>query len=242
MENQDVTEVKEVPVEEQVKIEGSRVVTFAETYQITDTPSLVGADKWFQDWAAKEKERFFKFDPGRKKAYEAYVWALALLKEATEPYAKARKILGEKISAERGRLERLRLAEEARLNAIAQEEAMAAKQAEADAALAEAEKLERAGDKEQAEAMLQEAEKIVSAPTRAPAIIVASSLPEMNSNSRKLWKWKIEDEAKIKDEYFVPRHLDEAAIDSVVRSKGKDAERIVGGIFAWQEEITVKGR
>ena len=112
-----------------------------------------------------------------------------------------------------------RKAEEARLAAIAKKEAE-------DAAIAAAAQAEKDGDKETAEA-------IVSAPVIVPTVVLPKTAPA-TKNRRKVTKFRILDAAKVNRQFLTP---DEVKIGGVVRSLGKAAADLVGGIEVYEEFV-----
>lgn len=94
-------------------------------------------------------------------------------------------------------------------------------------ALAEAEMAEAAGDKSAADA-------IISAPMEVPTVIVAKAVPKTATVLRKIHKWRVKDSMKINRAFLT---TDEPKIGQVVRSMGKDAEAIVGGIEVFQQGV-----
>ena len=51
---------------------------------------------------------------------------------------------------------------------------------------------------------------------------------------REIWRWKVVDAAKVKPKFLIP---DEKEIGRIVKSAGKDAETVVGGIEVYKETI-----
>lgn len=115
--------------------------------------------------------------------------------------------------------EKLRVAEENRLAAIAKKEAD-------DAALAEAQALQVAGEKDAAIAVLEEA---VMAPT--PVVILPREAPK-TANRRTIWRFRITNQNLIPKAYLI---ADEKKIGGVVRSLGADAN--IPGIEVFPESV-----
>lgn len=97
-----------------------------------------------------------------------------------------------------------------------------------------ARKAEEKGQTHKAEQYREQAES-VSTP------IVAPSTPKVSGvHTRKVQKWEYVDQSAITAAYMVP---DEKAIAAAVRSMGKRAEGVVGGIRVWEEdEVVSRGR
>ena len=104
----------------------------------------------------------------------------------------------------------------------------AARKAEEDARLAEAEQAEKAGDHAEAEALIQ-------APVVVPSVVVPRAVPKVDGlTTTPEWHWKVTDLALIPDHYWIPRTLDTKAIDHAVKSRKTLAN--IPGIEVWSEE------
>ncbi len=169
-----------------IKQEGSQALTFAQQYEITGEESLLKADQYFNLYAEKEKERFVKFDPLRASAYETYQKALAILREATEPFKMGKAIFEQKILAYRTKLKKAREEEEARLNKIKKAEAEESKRKETEELLRQAADIEKSGDVDQASALIEHALKVEAEPIKV-APPTAAPLPKLNSGVRDYW-------------------------------------------------------
>jgi hypothetical protein len=79
------------------------------------------------------------------------------------------------------------------------------------------------------------AEQVRSSVTM-PTVPVEVDLPKIKGigGTTKKWFYKIIDENKIQRVYLTPH---EKKIQGLVNSQGKDAEKIVGGIEVWSEEL-----
>ncbi|MFH0915371.1 MAG: hypothetical protein V1912_02860 [bacterium] len=115
--------------------------------------------------------------------------------------------------------EKLRREEEDRLRAEAK------KKADEDA-LKAAEAAQKAGDAEGAEVIIEEA---AAAP--APVVVLPSATPKRQTVIRMVKKFRIVAPGAIKREYMTP---DSVKIGGVVRSMGKAAEQMVGGIDVFE--------
>ena len=110
----------------------------------------------------------------------------------------------------------------------AEDKARAEAKAKADQeALDAATAAQKSGDHEGAKAILEEA---VQAP--APTVIVPSMVPKRQTVIRTVKKFRIKDPKAIKPEFLTP---DEKKIGGIVRSMGKGAESVVGGIEVYEE-------
>ncbi len=176
----------------EIKQEGSRALTFAQQYEITNDESLLEADRYFNLYAEKERERFLKFDPFRASAYATYQKALALVKEATEPFKMGKAIFEQKILTYRAKLKKAREEEEARLKKIAEAEAEEAKRKETEELLRQAAAIEQSGDADQAREIVEHALKVEAAPIKV-APPTAAPLPKLNSGFRDYWYAEVPD-------------------------------------------------
>ena len=126
-------------------------------------------------------------------------------KLADAPLAKAEAIIKPRIAQWSAEQEKIRLAEEKRLQEIARKEE---EERQIDAAV----HAEQSGNKE-------EAEQIIEAPVYVPPVVLAKTTPKVAGISlTKQWKYRIVDESKIPRQYMIPN---ESMIGSIVRnSKG----------------------
>jgi len=151
------------------------------------------------------------FDPIIKANYDAHKKAIEKKKEAEAPIIHAENMIKPKMASYMQEIERKRLEEQRRL------EAEARKKAEEEA-LAEAERLESEGAMDEVDAILDE-------PLEVAPIVMQDDRPKVEGVSvRQNWKFVIEDESKIPDEYKI---IDERKIGAVVRAL-KDKANIAG--------------
>ena len=159
------------------------------------------------------------FKPIIDKAYKAHREALSQMKKYTDPLDKAessiKRSMSEFAQIEAKRIESERLANEAKIKA---------------AQAKKAEELKQAGQEDLAQEVLD--------------MPVVASKPEPVKTSgvaqKTVFKWKVTDAEKIPRSFLV---IDEKAINALVRSSGKNAEKIVAGIEVYTEmSIAVSGR
>jgi hypothetical protein len=106
-----------------------------------------------------------------------------------------------------------------------------AKRLQEEQALINAEELEKTGRPEEAQAVMEAA-------AVPPPVVIPSSVPKIAGMSvRTTWKFRITVPAQIRAEYMVP---DESTIGTIVRKMGKAAEKVVGGIEVYPEEVSVR--
>ena len=161
------------------------------------------------------------YDPIIAKANQAHKEAISQKKKIEEPLVWAEGILKPKMSAYLNEEERKRKEQER----IEREKALKAAE---DEKLKEAEHAAAMGEKE-------EAEEILTAPVEVAPVVTPKAVPKIQGvSSRKMWKWRIKNKRKIDPKFMTP---DEEGIAGVVRSMGKNAAEIVGGIDVWEETI-----
>lgn len=151
------------------------------------------------------------FKPIKQKMDIAKKEVLDQEKAADAPLAAAEAIIKPRIAQWNAEQERIRQAEERRLQEIARQE-------EEDRQIAAAIAAEQSGNKEEAEA-------IIEATVQAAPVVVPKLVPKVAGVSfTKQWKFRITDEAKIPRQYLC---VDEQKIGAVVRAM-KDAANIPG--------------
>ncbi len=166
------------------------------------------------------KDTWAKFEDVVSKAHQAHLAATKLRSDAVNPRQVALKIVQDL------RLEYEQRAEAARK----QQEAEAQKQA-AQKALDEAEELATVLDKS--------GEKELAAQVRAdvpiPVVSIPKDIPKVKGiGTRVVWSFRVVKPAKLPRAYLMPN---EAAIQAVVNSQGKAAERMIPGIQVKREEV-----
>lgn len=163
------------------------------------------------------------FEPIVKAAHEAHKIATAKRNEANAPLDMAENHLKRLIGDYNQEQERIRQEQQRQAEA-------AARKAEEDRMLAEAQAAEAAGEKEEAQAIIEQ-------PVQAPVVIVQSTTPKLEGVSfRENWTFQITDETKIPREYLI---VDTKKIGAIVKAmKGQAA---IPGVRAYAEKI-VSGR
>ena len=116
--------------------------------------------------------------------------------------------------------------EKARQEAEDRARAEAKEKADQDA-LDAADAAQRAGHHEDARAIIEEA-----AQAPAPTVILPSSTPKRSTVIRTVKKFRFKDTKAVKPDFLMP---DEKKIGGIVRSMGRAAEAIVGGIEVYEE-------
>ena len=157
------------------------LVNQARAFRVSTCDERIDSERISESLQAASKKWDDMTGPNKKAAYSAYQTALRLHDDLIAELDGARKALKQKQIAFDAEQDRIRRAEEARLQAIAQ------KQAE-DEALAMAEQAEAAGDHEIAEA-------IIAAPVAAPVVRVAPTAPKPSrlTAGRSVWSAEVVD-------------------------------------------------
>ena len=185
------------------------VISTVEDYKIADLEQM-GLQKL-------EKAIVDDFRDPKKKASEAHKAICAQEAKHLESVQEARKLYKQKMSSWQDAQEILRLEEERKLREQA-------RRLEEDRQIAEAELAENAGDKESAQAILEQ-------PVVTPPVVLPKAVPKSATLIRKIKKYRVTDPSKVKREFLI---LDESKIGQIVRSMGKPAEGIVGGIEVYE--------
>jgi hypothetical protein len=173
--------------------------------------------------SALRKEVDATFDPIIAKAHEAHKEALAQKKRFSLPLEMDQRAIDSKLMAWTRAQEDIRRQQERELQAKLKKEAD-------DLALAEAEKLARAGDVELADAVLEQ-----QAAAPEPVVSLPKVTPKVEGfASRVVWRYRIENAALIPREYLMP---DEIKIGQVVRAL-KGATNIPG-VKAFSEDSAI---
>lgn len=203
------------------------LATLALALTVTDNDSRVAAAEMGKTLAAMEKEIHAKVDPVVRKAMEAHREACKLRDEALEPITRAKRYLAGCIGGYDQQQERIRLAEQARLDREqrereAQEAARLRWEAE-DRQLAEAQAALEIGDADLADAIVS-APTLVEMPPPAPVIVPSTVAPVAGVSGRGTWKFRVTSAALIPREYLA---VDQVKIGGVVRAM-KGATNIPG--------------
>lgn len=205
-------ETKELQAKAVVQLEA------AELIEIQSNEEYEKAGEFLKQVKAVKKEITATFAPIIKKAHEAHKEAKAQEKKHLEPLDKAETIIKPRIAAWIQECERKRIEKQRQL----EEEARKRQEEEALKAAAEAE------TQEEAEEIVQEAIE------EKPVVIAPKQHTKIEGiHTVKVKKFRIEDVSKINPKFMIP---DEKKIGQLVRSLGKDAESIVGGIKVYFEE------
>jgi hypothetical protein len=201
---------------------------------ITSPSAYTEAGEMLKGIKALRKEVDAVFDPIITAAHAAHREACSQKKRAETPLAEAEAILKRGLIAYDTEQERLRVAEERRLQEIARKEEEARR-------LDEAAALERdasaAIDLADGMALRREAEALLNAPIAAPVVTVEKATPKVSGITyRDVWRFRITDATKIPREYLA---LDEQRIGGVVRAM-KGATNIPG-IEVYAERVAAAG-
>jgi hypothetical protein len=203
-----------------VETKALSIVDQAKAVKVTDSQTYLSAGVFWKQIGEMISEVKDTFDPICDAAHRAHKAATTKRAKYLEPLETAYKSVKRLMSDYDAEQERIRKAEEARLQAIAQKE-------EEERCLQEAILAEQSGNKEEAEA-------IIETPVQAAPVVVPKSVPKMAGGPvyRTIWKFRIKNAALIPKEYLIP---DDIKIGGVVRAM-KSATSIPG-IEAYEERV-----
>lgn len=174
----------------------------AREIKVVDNITMTAADDIIKSMRLVRKEIGLAFDPIIAKAFSAHREAKSQKDRAELPLIQAEEFLKPQIKNYLAEQERIRQAEENRLRLEAQK-------AEEERRITEAAQLEAEGLQEEAEAVLD-----TPAPIVMPTVEKTTPKADMRIY-RKVWKYRIVNEAQIPREYLKP---DDIKIGGVVRS------------------------
>jgi len=187
---------------------------------------LIGNDEEYQQAgefliAIKKlnKEINETFDPIIKKAHDSHKEALKQKSKFTDPLKEASAIINPKIANYQLELERAKKEEQERLQ---REE----NKKYEERLLRRAEAAEKEGTTADVDEILEESDD-------APVVVKAPERPKVAGISKTImtWKWRVKKPDAIDRKFMA---IDQVKINSIVRSLGKNAESIVGGIEVFQ--------
>ena len=206
------------PQEDEVTKEVATVEVQANALKVIDTASYLAAGELWKSIKTLRAKIADTFDDIIKAAHLAHKKAIEKKKMHDDPLNAAERLVKKEMERFDTEQERIRKAEEDRLQEIAQKEAE-------DRRLEEALAAEKAGRKEEAAA-------IIETPVTIAPVVIAKVTPKMEGGPvyRTIWKFRIMNAALIPREYLMP---DEVKIGGIVRSM-KSAVSIPG-IEAYEE-------
>ena len=195
--------MEEIKKVEEVETKALSIVDQAKTVKVTNPETYTAAGQIWKAIKDMMKEVSDTFDPLIEAAHLSHKKALEKKAKFYQPLDLASRSVKKLMSDYDTEQERIRKAEEDRLQKIAQ------KQAE-DRRLEEALAAEKAGRKEEAAA-------IIETPVTIAPVVIAKVTPKMEGGPvyRTIWKFRIMNAALIPREYLIP---DEVKIGGVVRS------------------------
>lgn len=193
------------------------IVSRAQAIVVTDNLTLVSAEEAIVEIRKIRKEVANDFRGPIDKAHKAHKEMLTLRSKIDDPLKMAEGVLGSKTLAYRQEQERIRVAEERRLQAEA-------RKIEEEKRLAEAERLEQ-------EHRHEEAEQVVSAPVPTPVVVVPVTVAKTAGVSQRVnWRFKVLDKSLVPRQFMM---LDEVKIGAHVRSMKEQAN--IPGIQPYDE-------
>lgn len=197
------------------------IVKRAQSLAVTNQESYVGAGEILKSIKNLEAQIIDRFIDAKSKAFQAHKAITALEKELLAGPQQARKVVEGKLAFWRDEQERVRVAEQQRLQDQLEAEAEKAR-------AKEAAKLQKAGKTKEAKALLKE-EIIVD------TVEIPSTVPKVEGLTVQIrWGFEIIDATLIPREYLVP---DETKIRKVVFALRGDTN--IPGIKPFEKTITV---
>ena len=207
-------------VEQEVTQKALTIVEAAKLVVIRDGTDYIAAGTLWKELQGMKDEISSTFDPIIDKQHKAHKEALAQKAKYFKPVDEAGRFVKGLMSAYDAEQERLRLAEQTRLQEIVRKQEEETKLAEAIAA-------EESGDKAEAEAILAE-------PIQAPVVIVQKEVPKMAGGPvyQTRWKFRISDPSKLPREYLI---ADEVKIGAVARALKNQTN--IPGVEVYSERV-----
>lgn len=199
----------------------------AKAVKIVDAGSYTVAGLLWKSIKDMMKEVADTFDPIIEKAHASHKEALAQKAKFYAPLEAAYRSVKGLMSTYDAEQERIRLAEQRRLDEIARK---AEEERLLQEAIAAEEEARRNGaTKEEA---AQEAEAVIAAPVYVAPVIIPKATPKLAGGPvyRTIWKFRITDAAKIPRQYLVP---DEVKIGQIVRALKRESN--IPGIEPYEE-------
>lgn len=208
----------------QIEAKTGDAVAQAERLEVTTDQQYETVASFLKGLKAIRNEIARTFDPIARKLHAAHKEVVAQKKRHSAPVEQAERIVKGKIGVYLTEKERLRRQEEEKLRELARKQ-------EEERRLAEAEALEKEGKNEEAEAIIDE-------PVETLAVVIEDTTPKVEgiSKTRKAYKFRIVDEAKIPREFLRP---DEVKIGQIVRAT-KGTLQIPGVEIFSEDVIAVK--
>ena len=190
----------------------------ARAIKIYDNDTYLAAGAFWQQVKATMKEVADTFDPLIEKCHQSHKEALAQKAKYFAPLEGAYKFVKSLMSTYDAEQERIRQAEQRRLEAEA-------RKVEEERQFKAALEAEAAGDKEEAAALIE-------TPAYVPPVVLEKTVPKMTGGPvyRTIWKFRITDISKIPAMYMVP---DEVKIGQIVRALKKQAN--IPGVEPYEE-------
>jgi len=215
--------VETEPVEEKALT----IVDQARAVKVTDSATYTAAGSLWKAIGDMIKEVKDTFDPICEAAHKAHKQAVEKRAKYLDPLASAQKSVKGLMSAYDAEQERIRQAEQRRLEEIARK---AAEEEALLAAIAAEEEAKRNGaTKEEA---AKEAETVMAEPVYVAPVVIPKAVPKMQGGPvyRTVTKFRIDNEALIPRQYLVP---DMVKIGGVVRALKQSAN--IPGITVYEE-------
>jgi len=214
------TASKIVPKEEEVSQEVMDINGQAKALKIIDSKSYISAGELWKAIKELRKKVDETFSPIISAAFQAHKTAVAKKKEVDIPLEEAEKTVKQAMSAWDVEQERIRLAEQHRLEEIARKE-------EENRLLQEAIDAEKNGEHEEAEAIIEQ-------PTFVPPVILPKTTPKIIGGPiyRENWKARVVNEKLLPREMLIPDFI---KLNQLARALKKQFN--VPGAEAYSERV-----
>lgn len=182
-----------IPEEPQLRTETSAIVTSAQSIVVSDDASYSAAGEFLRKVATLKKKVMEVIGPVVTKAHEAHKAAVKMRDELLAPPATAEDLVKRKMATWENEQQRLREAEQRRLQAIADKEAEDRRLAEALEAEERAKALAAQNRPEEAAQAEQQVQELLEAPISAPPIQLPPATPKVQGVSmRETWSAQVD--------------------------------------------------
>lgn len=220
---------KLTPEAEQLQQETTGLLTQARQFKVANAEQFQQAGTELIRIKGVRKKIDEMFDPGIKKAHETHKEFVALKKTFTDPCDQTEMLIKRELSVYNEQQRRIAAEQEAKLRAIAEEQA----RKERERLLAQAVKADEKGQSEKAETLLDQAETVITlVPIVTPQVEKVQGI-----SSRKVWK------ARIVNEQLVPayhngveiRKIQQGQLDRIAQMTAGNTQ--IQGIEFYPDEI-----
>lgn len=207
-----------VPETDAMQKQSVELVVRANAVLVTTDEEYEAAGRELFAVASLRKAITEAFAAPKKAAHDAHKKIVALEASLLDGPSSAERIL-------KAKMLEFKRAEELRRQQAAAKVSAQMRKDEEDRRIAQAEAVHASGN-------AAVAEQILDAPITVPTVSVQGP-KAAGVSSRKVWKYRVTDANAVKREFL---DLVKSRVDAAVKSLGKDAEKIVGGIEVYEDE------